>query len=156
MEHGIPLTYEDHGIYGNVCMIQSKLISYMEWILDFNRRKTEIKEQEKDIWEIEKLNINIQENLIKKFKTINFTKVLQINIRNELKKGIYLNLQCESISCVMREMTAMRRLSKYLSDKQKLVFSCQDISREILEEYLIYLKTENTSTKHYRSELNRL
>lgn len=125
-------------------------------MLEFTGRVDGIEEQEKDIWELDKLDICIQVNPIKNFKSINFTKILQPDIRRELKRGIYLNLQGEAISCVQREMTAMRRLSKYLAEKQKEVTSCQDISREVLEEYLIYLKTEETTTKHYHAELNRL
>ena len=73
-----------------------------------------------------------------------------------MKKGIYLNLQKEAIACVQKEMTAMRRLSKYLADRQKGVQSCRDISREILEEYLTYLKTEDIETKSFHADLNRL
>lgn len=34
--------------------------------------------------------------------------------------------------------------------------SCRELTREIIEEYLIYLKTEATETKHYHADLNRL
>ena len=34
--------------------------------------------------------------------------------------------------------------------------SCRDLNREIIEEYLTYLKTEATGTKHYHADLNRL
>lgn len=50
----------------------------------------------------------------------------------------------------------MRRLSKYLADRQKRVQSCRDISREVLEEYLTYLKTEDIETKSFHADLNRL
>ena len=35
-----------------------------------------------------------------------------------------------------REMTAMRRLSRYLKEKHPEIESCQDISRAIVEDYL--------------------
>lgn len=156
LEEGIPLTHENHGVYGEMTRVKSKLVCYFEGVLDFILQVPGMEEQEKDIWELEKLDIPIRENLIKNFKTVNFTKVSQPDIRRELKRGIYLNLQGEAISCVQREMTAMRRLSKYLAEKQPGVQSCRDISREVVEEYLIYLKTEETSTKHFHAELNRL
>ena len=55
-----------------------------------------------------------------------------------------------------REMTAMRRLSRYLKEKHPEIESCQDISRAIVEDYLTYLNTESLQTKEFRSELNRL
>ncbi len=55
-----------------------------------------------------------------------------------------------------RELTAIRRLSKYLQQKYPKIHSCQEIDRELMEEYLVYLKTEDLSTKHFHSELTRL
>ena len=57
---------------------------------------------------------------------------------------------------MVREMTAMRRLSRYLKEKHPEIESCQDISRAIVEDYLTYLNTESLQTKEFRSELNRL
>lgn len=53
-------------------------------------------------------------------------------------------------------MTAIRRLSKYLSEKHSRLESCGELDRMILEEYLIYLKTEFITTKQFRTELTRL
>ncbi len=100
-------------------------------------------ETDKDIWEIKRLDIPVKANPIKNYRTVNFTKISQPGIREELKKGIYLNLQKEAIACVQKEMTAMRRLSGYLADRQKEVQSCRDISREVLEEYLTWGKWRN-------------
>lgn len=157
LEEKISLTYKSHNVYGNMNMVQSHIISYLRRIVEYTGKTVDKRpEQEKDIWELEKLDIPTNGNLIKNYKTINFIGIPQDEIREELKKGIYLNLQGEAISCVQREMIAMRRLTKYLAEKKKEVLSSRDITREVVEEYLIYLKTENTSTKHYHSELNRL
>ena len=53
-------------------------------------------------------------------------------------------------------MTAIRRLSRYLADRFPKIDSCRELTREIIEEYLIYLKTEAIETKHYHADLNRL
>ena len=50
----------------------------------------------------------------------------------------------------------MRRFSKYLSETQPQIGSCVDITRELFEEYLIYLKIEDTGKKDFRAELTRL
>ena len=114
------------------------------------------REEEKDVWELDKLEIEHRENPIKRVRTLNFTRISQDGIRQELKKGIYLNLQGEAIACVQKELTAARRLSRYLADRYPQVQSCRDLNREIIEEYLTYLKTEATGTKHYHADLNRL
>ena len=66
------------------------------------------------------------------------------------------NLQSEAIACVIKELTAVRRLSRYLEERQPDIQSCKDISRKVVEEYLTYLKTEATETKHFHADLNRL
>lgn len=157
LEEGVRLTYEHRGLYGNLEITQSKVVTYLRRVLEFEKSISDFRpEIEKDIWELDKLNITIHANPIKNNKTLNFIKISQQEIREELKKGIYLNLQTEAIACVQKEITAMYRLSKFLAEKKKEVQSCRDIDRRVMEEYLIYLKTENTSTKHYHADLNRL
>lgn len=157
LEENIPLTYESHGVYGNVSVVQSRIISYLKWILEFVEEAADNRaEQEKDIWKLEKLDITIKENPIKDFKTINFKGIPQDGIREELKKVIYWHLQEKTIFSVQKEMTTMRRLTKYLAEKEKKVQSCHDITRAVLEEYFIYLKTENTSMKNYHTDLSQL
>ena len=85
-----------------------------------------------------------------------FTAISQKSIREELKKGIYLNLQSEAIACVKKEMTAIRRLSRYLKEKQPQIQSCVELKRDIIEEYLTYLRTEDVGMKYFHAELNRL
>lgn len=108
------------------------------------------------MWKLKKLDIPIRFNPIKSCKTLVFTKILQPEIREEVKKGIYLNLQTEAIACVQKELTAVRRFSAYLNDSYPEVKSCSEIDREVLEDYLVYLKTEATETKHFHADLNRL
>lgn len=157
LSEGIPLTFEKHGVYGNVGAGTSRLLNYFIQVLEFTGQGgTQGDETEKDIWELDRLDIMVRANPIKNYRTVNFTKISQPGIREELKKGIYLNLQKEAIACVQKEMTAMRRLSKYLAERQKEVQSCRDISRETVEEYLTYLKTEDIETKSFHADLNRL
>ena len=157
MSEGIPQTFEKHGVYGSVSTGRSRLLCYFIQLLEFTgQKRMQGDETDKDIWEIERLDIPVRANPIKNYRTVNFTKISQPGIREELKKGIYLNLQKEAIACVQKEMTAMRRLSEYLAARQKEVQSCRDISREVLEEYLTYLKTEDIETKSFHADLNRL
>jgi site-specific recombinase XerD len=156
LSEGIPLTKEEKGSYGNKSIVKSELISFFERVLDSLLPEDKRSETEKDVWRLDRLDIEIRENLIKKYNTLNFTGILQKDIREEVKRAVYFQLQAEAISSVAREMTAVRRLSKYLRQKYPEIQSCREIDRERMEEYLIYLKTEDTSTKHFHSELTRL
>lgn len=155
-EEGIPLAHERQGIYGATYRMQSGFLRYLDQLLEFLEPEDIREEQEKDLWRLEKLDIPVRENLVKNYETLNFTKILQENIREETKKGIYLNLQAEAITSVARELTAMRRLSKFLRERYPGIQSCREIDRKVLEDYLTYLKTEETTTKHLHSELTRL
>lgn len=157
LTEGIPLTYEQQEVYGTIETGNSRLLGYFIWILEYTGQdKTQEDESEKDIWDLDRLGIPFNANPIKNCRTVNFTQISQPGIREELKKGVCLNLQKEAIACVQKEMTAMRRLSKYLAERQKGVQSCRDISRKVLEEYLTYLKTEGIATKGIHADLNRL
>lgn len=155
MTEGIALTKQEKGTYGNISTVKSEFISFFERVLD-SLIEDDRSETEKDVWRLDKLDIDIKANLIKEYKTLNFTGIVQKDIREEVKRGIYFQLQAEAISSVAREMTAIRRLSKYLQQKYPKIQSCREIDRELMEEYLIYLKTEDTSTKHFHNELTRL
>ena len=156
LEQGIQITREGVSAYGKEYIGDSGTIIFLKNLLRFLKPEDERPEIEKDIWKLEKLDINVRYNEIKTFKTLNFTKIYQPDIREELKKSIYFQLKAENVSTVAREMTAMRRLSKFLKFNYPDIESCADITRKVIEEYLVYLKTENTTTKQFHSELNRL
>ena len=156
LEEGMPLYYERQGIYGNGYLARPGLLGYMERLLDFLEPEDAGDEREKDVWELEKLGIPFHENLIKSYKTLNFTKIIQPGIREETKKGAYLNLQNEAVSCVARELTAMRRLSGFLAKRHPDIRSLREFDRAVLEDYLTWLKTEEITTKHLHAELTRL
>ena len=154
LEEGIPLNYERQGNYGNTYRMRPGVMGYVERLLDF--LEPEDGREEKDIWELEKLGVPFHGNPVKNYKTINFTQITQDGLREETKKGIYLNLQNEAIACISRELTAVRRLSGFLRERHPDIQSFRQLDREILEEYLTYLKTEDGTPKKLRSELTRL
>lgn len=151
----IPLYEKKSTVTGGVLMIKVREISYLEYLLKF-LTVDDRKEEEKDIWELDKLGIEFRNNPIKRVRRLIFTDILQDGIRQEVKKGIYLNLQSEAIACVQKELTAVRRLSRYLYERWPDIKSCKNINRKVIEEYLTYLKTEATETKHFHADLNRL
>ena len=156
LSHGRPLSYKEKGAGGKESIHSAKSLLYIERVMAFLETAAGQDEAEKDIWNLEKLGIDLKDDITRPCRTICFTGIIQPGIRQELKKAIYFRLQTEAVGCVKKEMTAMRRFSKYLSEKYPKISSSADLDRELFEEYLIYLKTEDLKAKQFRAELTRL
>lgn len=111
-------------------------------------------EMEKDIWELDKIDLFIKKNPIKAVKTLNFTHIPQQAIREEIKKVMYLRLSGgKALGTVLGEMAAINRFTTYLQDQVQDVQSLLELDREIIEGYLIYINTVVKSKKDFRTEL---
>lgn len=156
LSHGYTLTNIEKGVGGKEYVHTAKTLLYLNKVIDFLEPEAGQEEAEKDIWELKKLEISLKEDITRSNSKIDFTRIIQPDIRQELKKAIYFHLKTESVGCVKKEMTAMRRFSKYLSEKYPKIGSCSELDRNVFEEYLIYLKTEDIQAKQFRAELTRL
>ncbi len=156
MQQGMARTKRDINVYGKEKIGLSKIIKYFRRIYFFTEAKDTRKETEKDIWDLKKIDVPYKVNPIKNFETLNFKEILQPAIKEETKKAVLRHLQYEALATIMKELTAIRRMSKYLDEHYPKIKSCTDIDRKILEEYLIYLQTEDTGVNNFRSELTRL
>lgn len=107
----VPLYKRRITMQGKILMVKVRDISYLERLLKYlstdNRR-----EEEKDIWEVDKLDIQFRANPIKRVNTLNFTKILQDDIRQGSEKR-YLPQSAKRSHCLhsSNELTAVRRLS---------------------------------------------
>lgn len=155
LNEGYNLTVSAVSEYGTEKVLPSTVIRYFRMVLERAAPEDTRSETEKDIWLLDKLDIPIRENLIRNDQTINFTRIPQAVIREETKKGIYVNLRSEAIDTIRKEIRSMQRMAGYLKEKHPEVQSCQEIDRELLEEYLVWFRTENLR-KDYRAELTRL
>ena len=117
MTEGIQINRKSPSPYSKDGMTRNPNISYLLRMLDFTYADMWKDETEKDVWELDNLSIEIKNNPIKKYKTLNFTNIRQPDMKNEIKKGIYLLLQREAIATVSKEMTAGKRLTEYLYKK---------------------------------------
>lgn len=156
LQKGIALTIEKRNVYGNLHRVDGWLIRYLRRVLRFVQPEDQRPEQEKDVWELKKLEIPIEENPIYKTDTINFTGIRQDGIREEVKQAIYLHLKYEKLGTVKREMTSLRQFSKYLQDKHSGIQSCAEIDRALLEEYLIYKATNGSSGRGNSDDILKL
>ena len=158
LKQGLPLTESYKRVDGERGIVQAKTLSYVGHLIDYlvRLKEVDVNEIAKDIWEIEKLDIEVKQDLTRVTKIINFKEICQPDLKEEIKKAVYFQLRTESIGTVKKEMTAIRRFSRYLKENHKDINSCADLDRTIMEKYLIYMKTEDTGTKRYRAEITRL
>lgn len=156
LQNGIRLTEEKKSVYGTIHLLDAKVIRYLRGIFRFLQPEDTRAEQEKDIWELNRLDIPIEENPIYKTETLNFTGILQGALREEVKQAIYLHLKYEKLGTVKRELTSMRSFSKYLKAQRAEIQSCAEIDRALLEEYLIHKATNGGSGRGNSDDILKL
>lgn len=156
MRQGLARTTKGISEYGKEKTVPSQVITYFRKIYYFVQVQDTREEIEKDVWDLGRIDVLYKANLIKNFETLNFTEIIQPAIKEETKKAVLRHLQYEALATITKELTAMRRMSKYLDGHFPKVKSCMDINRKILEEYLIYLQTEDTGVNNFRYDLTRL
>lgn len=125
MTEGIQINRKSQSVYSKEGIARNPNISYLLRMVDFTCPNIWEDETEKDIWELEKLPIEIKNNPIKKVKTLNFTNIRQPDMRNEIKKGIYLLLQKEAIATVTKGITI---LVHYTSTSDQAIQSLFSVS----------------------------
>lgn len=145
LQNGFRLSKEKINAYGNRTTERSALIRYFDRVLRYTAPPDERTETEKDIWRLDKLGIEFRKLPIRNTQTLNFTKILQDDIRNQVKKATWFHMKYEAIDTIKRELTVMRQFSAYLDKEHQEVVSCEDIDRNLIEEYLIYRKVEQQS-----------
>lgn len=156
MQQGLARTEQGINVYGKEKTVPSDVISYFRKIYYFTQAQNIRVETEKDIWDLSKIDVPYKSNMIRNFETLNFKEIIQPAIKEETKRAVFRHLQYEALETIRKELTAIRRMSKYLDEHYPKIKSCTDIDRKILEEYLIYLQTEDTGVNNFRSDLTRL
>ena len=128
----------------------------MKKILKFAKEDDDRDEQEKDIWNLKNFDFPIHSNPILNMETINFTKITQPDIREEVKKAVFMHLKYSPLGTIQSEMTAIKRFARFLDKRCPDIKSLQELERMHIEQYLIYLQTEAHERKNYRSDLYAL
>ena len=156
LQNGMAFSREKKSVYGTTNVVEAALLRYLRSVYRFLKPEDERPEREKDIWKLEKLDIQIEENPIYKTETLNFTGILQEKIREEVKLAIYQHLKYEKLGTVKRELTSLRQFSRYLKEKQIGIKSCGEINRPVLEEYLIHKATNGSSGRGNSDDIIKL
>ena len=154
MEKGYALTSKKYrSVYEIVATETPGIVKHMKKILRYSQKDEEYLEQDRDVWELDKFEFPLRSNPIKNVKTINFKGISQITIRKEVKTVIFMHLKYMAIGSIMAEMVATKRFCRYLALRYPKIISLLDLTRDIMESYLIYLQTEAKERKNYRSDL---
>lgn len=132
------------------------LIKYVRMIVGFFNNEEKIFNFNADIWYLNNIPITLRVNPTRRVKSINFQKISQEMMREEVKQILYIHLAQKALGTVIAELTAINRFSKYLEENYSEIESVVDIDREIIENYLIYTNTEATGRKSYSKELEHL
>ncbi len=157
LERGYALSSKKYRpAYDKIGIESPSIVRHMKKILKFLEEEDDRDEQEKDIWTLKNFDFPIYGNPIKNTETINFTKIVQPDIREEVKKVIFMHLKYSPLGTIHSEIAAVKRFSKFLKRKYLDIQSLQDLERMHIEEYLIYLQTEAHDRKNYRSDLYAL
>lgn len=141
---------------GKTEITDSDIVKYLRKVVGYFNSEAEIFNYESDIWYLDGIPITLKDNPTKKTKSISFKKIIQEQIREEIKKVLYIHLSQKALGTVTTEITALNRFSAFLAERYPEVTSLHDIDREQLEEYLVHTNTEATGRKSYAKELHHL
>lgn len=157
LEKGLALSSRKYRAAYDITARESPILEKkLRQILKFAEVEDKRDEQEKDIWDLEKFEFPIRKNPIKNTKTLSFKDISQPDIREEVKRAVFLHLKYAALGTIHSELTAVKRFSSFLRDRKPEIESLRELSREDIEEYLIYLQTEARERKNYRSDLYAL
>ena len=157
MEKGYALSSKKYrATYDKIGIETPGIVKHMKKILKFAKEDDDRDEQEKDVWNLKNFDFPIQSNPILNMETINFTKITQPDIREEVKKAAFMHLKYSPLGTIQSEMTAIKRFARFLEKRCPDIKSLQELERLHIEQYLIYLQTEAHERKNYRSDLYAL
>lgn len=131
-------------------------VRYLKKVYEFLVPEDNRPEREKDIWRLDGLGLDLIDNPILGTATLNFTKIIQDTIKQEVKDAAYMELMTRAVGTVQAELVAINRFSAFLADNFIEVKSLADVDRDMVESYLIYLNTEATERQSFRSDVFHL
>ena len=159
MEKGYALSSKKYrATYDKIGIETPGIVKHMKKILKFAKEDDDRDEQEKDVWNLKNFDFPIQSNPILNMETINFTKITQPDIREEVKKVVFMHLKYSPLGTIQSEMTASKAVLPGFLEEKVSGYSnrLQELERLHIEQYLIYLQTEAHERKNYRSDLYAL
>lgn len=157
LKNGQALTYSDSRLlYENKRVKDNPAIRYLIRILEFFTPDDGLFHFEDDLWILDRLDFPVRSSSIRAVNSINFARIAQESMKEELKKSTLSRLREVKVSTVVQELHSAEFFTYYLADVYPQLSSFTEIDREIIESYLIYLFTEDKRRSNYRSEILHL
>jgi integrase/recombinase XerD len=113
----------------------------------------DIPEYIKDVWDVRKLGCEV--NLSQSQYTLNFQVIKQPWLKEVAKRFLRYTLNVSSYSNCCNRIDAIKTFSKFL-DREYPTLQPQDINRQIIIDYLTYLRKQNYADETWRLKFVRL
>ena len=157
VKNGYALTGTHNRLAADTAEVKkSPAFGQLEAFYEFACGPDERPETEKDVWQIDNLGEGIRNNPVNPLKTLNFAPIVQVPLREETKQAMSTTIRYLSVATLNGQLRAMKRLSAFLAGHYPQILSALSLNREIIEDYLLYLNTEVTGKKSFRSEITSL
>lgn len=95
-------------------------------------------EVEKDVWSLERLPFPCRNNETRPGKTLNFTRIHQKLLREQVKQVFGVWIKEYAVSTLKSRIGAINKFSEFLYQNYKDVEEAGQITRNIIEDYLIF------------------
>lgn len=135
---------------------EAGVIKYLNKIIVFMNEEDKTYNFDSDKWYTDYIPLTLKVNSVNKAKVISFEKILQNEIKVEVKKVIYMHLKYYALGTVMLEITAINKFSLFLYNNYPDIYSLKNIDRNIIESYLIYINSGENRKKTVNKELYHL
>lgn len=110
-------------------------------------------EWEKDVWNVDNLPFHIEKSKSRVRHTLNFLSITQPAFRQTAKTYILARLKLRKFSTVCDDMKALKEFSAFLSLHHPEIDSLEVLTRDILLEYIQYIREKNFSTIAYKQRI---
>ncbi len=97
-------------------------------------------EMKKDIWQLDRLPYPCRTSKIFNVQYLNFTKIRQQPFREQVKQVYRIWIRNYAISTLKMRISAINKFSHFMAENYQEVNDARQITREMIEQYLIYNK----------------
>lgn len=141
---------------GNEVYVRSEVFGYMKKVKEFICPVKDVFSFEEDTWNLETIPLQVRQNPVKIIKTISFRKIMQEEIKKEVKMAIFQHLSQKALGTILMEMSAINFFSDFLYKNYPKINSFYEVNREVIEDYLYFLNLEANRKKSYEKEVIHL
>lgn len=100
---------------------------------------------------MDRFDFPICRNPIDPIRSLRFEKIRQERIKSEVKQAGYIFLKYQSTGTIVSDIRAVQRFADYLQEKCPKAQSFGEINRSMIENYLLFTKTNNPDRKNKKN-----